>query len=35
MKRLQMSTGRLPPDTFFVGEPSSLPSHTPATSVEV
>src|SRR5262249_14420821 len=30
-KRLQISTGRLPPDAFFVGEPSSLPSQTPAT----
>src|SRR5208282_3925621 len=31
MNRLQISTGRLPPDTFLVGELSSLPSQTPAT----
>ena len=32
MKRLQISTGRLAPDARLVAEPSSLPSHTPATS---
>jgi hypothetical protein len=31
MNRLQISTGRLPPETFFVGLLSSLPSHTAAT----
>ena len=31
MKRLQISTGRPPPVTFFVGELSSLPSQTPVT----
>ena len=31
MNRLQISTGRPPPVTFFVGELSSLPSQTPAT----
>jgi hypothetical protein len=31
MNRLQISTGKLPPDTFLVGEESSLPSQTPAT----
>src|SRR5260370_36077120 len=35
IKRLQISTGRLPPETFLVGVPSSLPSQTPATRYEV
>ena len=35
MNLLQTSTGSVLPDAFLVGEPSSLPSHTPVRSVPV
>lgn len=35
MKRAQISAGRPPPVIFLVGEESSFPSHTPATSCAV